>query len=61
MANISTLQHPLKEMPLNIVCGKELTPKMRGKILKMKAVRHDIPFIIVQLKVSRKAYKTTIN
>jgi hypothetical protein len=46
MANISTLRRPLRELPLNIVRGKELTPKMRGKILGMKAARHEIPFII---------------
>ena len=61
MANISILQRPFGELLLNIICGKELTSKMRGKILKMKAARHKILFIIIQLKVSCKACKTTIN
>jgi hypothetical protein len=61
IANILTLRRPLRELPLNIVRGKELTPKMRGKILGMKAARHEILFIIVRLKVSRKACKTTID
>jgi hypothetical protein len=61
IANILTLRRPLGELPLNIVRGKELTPKMRGKILGMKAARHEILFIIVRLKVSRKACKTTID
>jgi hypothetical protein len=61
MANILTLRRPFRELPLNIICGKELTLKMRGKILGMKAVGHEIPFIIVRLKVSCKACKTTID
>jgi hypothetical protein len=58
---MSTPRDPLKELPLNIVCGKELTLNMRGKVLGMHIAGHNIPFIIVQLKLSRFAVKYTIN
>jgi hypothetical protein len=53
MANMSTQRRPLGELPLNIIRGKELTPNMRGKVLGMHLAGHNIPFIIVRLKLSR--------
>jgi hypothetical protein len=61
MANILIIQRPLKELPLNIICGKELTLKIRGKILDIKEAGHRILYIIIRLKVSYKAYRTTID
>jgi hypothetical protein len=44
---MSTQQRPLRELPLNIIRGKELTPKMRGKILKMHKANDNKVYIIV--------------
>jgi len=61
MANISTQRHSLREISINIVRGKELTPKIRGKILGMHEAGYNVPYIIVRLKVSRSAYRTIID
>jgi len=42
-----TLQHSLGEISVNIVWGKELTPKIRGKILGMHKAGYNILYIIV--------------
>ncbi|PMD41459.1 hypothetical protein L207DRAFT_380616, partial [Hyaloscypha variabilis F] len=60
MANMSTPRRPLRDLSLNIVRGKELTPEMRGKILGIYIAGHNIPYIMVRLKQSRKACRTTI-
>jgi hypothetical protein len=60
MANMSTPRYALGGISPNIVWGKELTLEMRGKILGMKLVGYEIPFIIVLLKVSYSACRTTI-
>ena len=58
---MSTPRRPLGELPLNIVRGKELTPNMRGKVLGMHIAGHKVPFIMVQLKLSRFAVRYTID
>jgi len=57
---MSTQRRPLKELPLNIIRGKELTLKMRGKILRMHDANHSKAYIIVRLKLSRLAVRYTI-
>jgi hypothetical protein len=52
---MSTQRRPFKELPLNIIRGKELTLKMRGKILKMHDANYSKAYIIVRLKLSRSA------
>jgi hypothetical protein len=61
MANMSTSRPALGDLSLNIIRGKELTVKMRGKILGMHEAGHGIPYIIVRLKQSRSACRTTID
>jgi hypothetical protein len=61
MANISTLRTPLGELSSNITHRKELTPKMRGKILGMHECGHSVPYIMVRLKQSRGAIHSTID
>jgi hypothetical protein len=61
MANMLILRRLLRELPLNIIRGKELTPNMRGKVLRIYIIGHKVPFIIVQLELSRFIVKYTIN
>jgi hypothetical protein len=58
MANMSTQWHPLGELPLNIIRGKELTPKMRGKILGMHEANHNEAYIMVRLNGPDAPYDT---
>ena len=60
MANMLTQRRPFRELPLNIIRGKELTPKMRGKILKMHDANYSEAYIIIRLKLSRLAVRYTI-
>jgi hypothetical protein len=50
--SLSTMRVPLGETSPNIVRGKELAPKLRGKILGMHKSGHSIPYIIERLKQS---------
>jgi hypothetical protein len=61
MANISTQRTPLGELSSNIIRGKELTPKVRGKVLGMKEAGHNVPYIMRRLKLSRCAVRYTID
>jgi hypothetical protein len=61
MANMSIQRSPLRELPLNIIRGKELTPNMRGKVLGMHLAGYKIPFIMVRLKLSHYVVRYTIN
>jgi hypothetical protein len=61
MANISTQRTPLGELSSNIIRGKELTAKIRGKILGMHECGHNIPWIMNRLKLSRCAVRYTID
>ena len=57
---MSTSRRPLGEIPLNVIRGKELTPKMRGEIIGMHKAGHNVPSIMKQLKQSRCAVRYTI-
>jgi hypothetical protein len=61
MANISTQRTSLGELSSNIIRGKELTPKIKGKILGMRDCGHNVPYIMGRLKLSRCAVRYTID